>query len=204
MQRFFDEADADKDGMLNLQEFLAYRQRQTAWWRQRYAESGSLPEDQEKTTWECMNKLNQSYTGLKKDDFRMTNMILYKMNMKPDCMYRIWYFDFYGRAEPIRMLLTHAGIKWEDIPVSFNIWPQFKSAVPGNSMPQLEGADGSLKGGSTKATVRYLGIKHGYYPDDPLRAQECDMIVDTYIDVFQSFSDAANGKGFDPSTKAEC
>ena len=158
-------------------------------WRQRYGGAGCqdcccckmLPDVQETTTWECMNKLNQSYTGLKKDDFRLTNMILYHMNMRPGCMYRVWMFDgFYGRGEPLRMLLTHAGIKWDEFPIPLAIWPKVKPGAPGNTIPQLEGYDGSLKGGSTKATMRFLGIKYGYYPDDALRAQECDMIVDAY------------------------
>ena len=51
--------------------------------------------------------------------------------------------------------------------------------------------------------VRYLGLKHGYYPDDPLRAQECDMIVDAYYDIFTLLGDAGFGKGFDPSTIGE-
>lgn len=34
------------------------------------------------------------------------------MNMRPGAMYRIWYFEFYGRAEAIRLMLTHAGIDW--------------------------------------------------------------------------------------------
>ena len=60
-----------------------------------------------------------------------------------------------------------------------------------------------MKGGTTRAGVRYLGIKHGYYPMDPLRAQECDMIVDAYVDVFEALGDAGFGKGFDPSTIPE-
>ena len=56
-----------------------------------------------------------------------------------------------------------------------------------------------MKGGSTRATFRYLAQKHGYYPMDPLRAQEADMIVDSYLDVFTLLGDAGVGKGFDAS-----
>lgn len=60
-----------------------------------------------------------------------------------------------------------------------------------------------LKSGATRATVRYLGLKYGYYPEDPMRAQECDMIVDGFIDVFEVQREAIFGKGNDPSTAPE-
>ncbi len=34
------------------------------------------------------------------------------------------YFDMYGRAEAIRMLLSHAGIKFKDIRHSPDKWPK--------------------------------------------------------------------------------
>ena len=60
-----------------------------------------------------------------------------------------------------------------------------------------------MKGGATRAMVRYLGIKHGYYPMDPLRAQECDMIVDAFNDLFEIYGQAVFGKGNDESTFPE-
>ena len=35
--------------------------------------------------------------------------------MRPGAMYRIWYFEFYGRAEAARLMLTHAGVDWQDM-----------------------------------------------------------------------------------------
>lgn len=49
-----------------------------------------------------------------------------------------------------------------------------------------------------------MGIKYGYYPEDALRAQECDMIVDSYGDILKLLFEASQGKGLDPSTKVEC
>jgi len=36
--------------------------------------------------------------------------------------YKLWYFDCYGRAEPIRMLLALAKVPYEDIRFEF---PEF-------------------------------------------------------------------------------
>lgn len=126
------------------------------------------------------------------------------MKLKPGVKYRIWYFNFYGRAEAMRLLLCHAGITWEDVKVANEHWPLIKASVQGNSLPLLESDDGQIKGGNTRAAVRYLGMKHGYYPDDPLRAQECDMITDSFAEIFELASEAAFGQGFDPNTIEEC
>ena len=31
---------------------------------------------------------------------------------------KLYYFDIYGRAEPSRMLLSHAKADWENVPVT--------------------------------------------------------------------------------------
>ena len=76
--------------------------------------------------------------------------------------------------------------------------------MPGNGLPQLQGKDGVMKGGATRAAVRYLGLKYGYYPDDPMRAQECDMITDAYYDTFGPQGETVLGKGNDANTIPDC
>ena len=90
------------------------------------------------------------------------------------------------------------------MPVSLDKWPMIKASVPGSSLPLLEADDGSIKGGNTRACVRYLGMKHGYYPDDPVLAEECDMITDAYAKVFELSTQAIFGIGFDSSTIERC
>ena len=97
--------------------------------------------------------------------------VLGALAMKPETEYRIWYFkNIYGRAEVMRLLLTHKGICWEEFCVEPSDWPHLKPLVCGGGLPQLECKDSSIKGGATKATVRYLGLCYGYYPDDPMQA----------------------------------
>ena len=44
------------------------------------------------------------------------------------------YFDGYGRAEIIRIILNYGGIDFEDKRVSFEEWPQIK---PSKQLPYL-------------------------------------------------------------------
>ncbi|KAA0193351.1 Glutathione transferase sigma class, partial [Fasciolopsis buskii] len=56
----------------------------------------------------------------------------------------LWYFKFRGRAEPIRLLLTCAGIPFEDHHIPLDQWPKIKPTIPGNRLPILDvtGPDG--------------------------------------------------------------
>ena len=36
--------------------------------------------------------------------------------------------------------------------------------------------------------LRFLGIKHGYYPEDPMMAYQNDFLTDMYYDFFDKFS----------------
>lgn len=40
---------------------------------------------------------------------------------------KVYYFQGYGRAEPIRMLLAHAKEQFEDIQYSFEEWAKVKA-----------------------------------------------------------------------------
>ena len=53
-------------------------------------------------------------------------------------------------------------------------------------MPNLEYADGT-KIGATNAIMRMVGAKHGYYPEDPMKAYMNDFLSDMYYDYFDKF-----------------
>ena len=66
------------------------------------------------------------------------------LGVSPGCMYKVHYFDGYGRAEAMRMLLSHAGVKWEDRRIDMMKWGGIKgSEMGGKSVPILELPDGT-------------------------------------------------------------
>jgi glutathione S-transferase len=80
---------------------------------------------------------------------------------------KLYYFDIYGRAEQIRLLLNHAGVEFEDVRVKFTDWPEMKKdkeKFPFGQMPVLE-KDGKYYA-QTGAIVRMLGREYGYYPTE--------------------------------------
>lgn len=168
-------------------------------------EGVSIPEDLDRKIWQKTNEHFSDHDGVTMEDLGKTLATFKTFSMKPESKYRIWYFGgMYGRAEVFRLLLTHAGIPWEDLPVNSANWGMLKPMAPGGSLPLLEMQNGHLKGGATRATMRYLSLTYGYYPDDPMQAQQCDMIVDAFQDIFNLSGDAAFGKGFDPNTIPDC
>ena len=102
-------------------------------------------------------------------------------------MYKLHYFNFYGRAEPIRMLLTHAKIAFEDIRVPFPDWPGVKGNYEFGQLPVLEitDAEGKVKKyAQTLSILRYLSIQNGYYPkDNAEQAWEIDSTLDAIYDL---------------------
>lgn len=86
-----------------------------------------------------------------------------------------------GRAEPARLLLRHAGIDFTDTRYTLGQWKDKKEEMPGKKVPILELQDGS-KLGQSISILRYLGKKHGYYPEDALEAHKCDYLIDCFND----------------------
>jgi len=60
--------------------------------------------------------------------------------------YIFYYFPVMVRGEPIRMLLAHAKVKFEDKKISMEEWPSQKSSMPNGQMPALELRDGRKLG----------------------------------------------------------
>ena len=58
---------------------------------------------------------------------------------------KVHYFPIYGRGEPIRMLLSHAKVQFEDVKVPMDQWPKIKSDTARfefGQMPMVEMENG--------------------------------------------------------------
>ena len=98
---------------------------------------------------------------------------------------KLTYFDSPGRAEPIRVALTIAGLRFEDHRVKF---PEFaalreQGALPLGSLPVLE-VDG-FRMTQTGAMLRYVARlgETDLYPTDPMAAFIVDSALDTFNDT---------------------
>ena len=52
--------------------------------------------------------------------------------------YKLHYFDFRGRGEPIRLILQYAGQKYEEERLIYPEWAANKSRFPYGKVPMLE------------------------------------------------------------------
>ena len=95
---------------------------------------------------------------------------------------KIHYFNLYGRAEPMRMLLNHKGVAFEENVVTFAVWPEQKASMVGKFLPNIELDDGT-KFAQSSSMLRYLGRTHGYYSEDALEALNIDMVSEFAGDV---------------------
>ncbi|KAL7668608.1 hypothetical protein ACOME3_009304 [Neoechinorhynchus agilis] len=100
--------------------------------------------------------------------------------------YVVYYFDFPGRAEVIRLTLSALGQEFKDVRLSHDEWVQkYKSQMPLNKVPILKVNNDILF--ETSAIIRYLGAKHGISGNTDIDAARCDavvFVVDEYIGKF--------------------
>ena len=79
---------------------------------------------------------------------------------------KFYYFPAMGRPEPIRMLMTHVGMQFENIGIPFPDWPAFKAKIGGGGMPVMEWPDGRMMQQTVPMAI-YVGKYHGIHPNDP-------------------------------------
>ena len=100
---------------------------------------------------------------------------------------RLYYFPVYGRASPLKFMLSYANVPHENVDISF---PKF--FVGGvkkrfGSMPVIERSDGTFMK-ETPPMARYIARHNGLYPEDPIEAWRNDWIVEKFQPVINYFS----------------
>ncbi|XP_018356543.1 PREDICTED: glutathione S-transferase-like [Trachymyrmex septentrionalis] len=95
--------------------------------------------------------------------------------------YKLLYFNIHGLGESIRFLLSHCGIKFEDVRFTFDDWPKHKPNMPMGQMPVLE-IDGKQYHQS-RAIGRFIAKKGNLYGSDDYEAMEIDATIDSMDDI---------------------
>ena len=97
---------------------------------------------------------------------------------------KIYYFDLYARAEPIRMMLTKAGIAYEDVRVTGQAWQDLKPTLEFGQVPVLELDDGT-KLYQSIAIYNYVATTYGFMPADAMDKYRGEMLYEAImIDTF--------------------
>ncbi|CAD7700303.1 unnamed protein product [Ostreobium quekettii] len=99
---------------------------------------------------------------------------------------KVTYFNFAGRAEPIRLALTIGGIDFEDQRLSFPEFGAMKPSLPFGQLPVMEIDGEQIAQGP--ALLRYAGKLAGMEPQDPLAALRVDEMVLAMHDVVALFT----------------
>lgn len=97
---------------------------------------------------------------------------------------KLYYFDIYGRAESLRLLLWHAKAEFEDVRLTPEEFAKKKEegVFEWGQVPVLEVDGKSLS--QSHAILRFLGRKYGYYPTDDIEvAWKIDSALEAIIDL---------------------
>ena len=87
------------------------------------------------------------------------------------------YFDFTGRAEPIRIMLHAAGIDFLDTRIDGKDWQAIKPTMPLGFVPVLK--IGGREYSQSAALMRFAAKKSGCYPTDDIQALVVDEVMDS-------------------------
>ena len=115
---------------------------------------------------------------------------------------KLYYFDAYGRAEALRLLLNHAGVEYEDVRLTREEWGKSKTdstKFEYGQMPVLE-KDGKYYPQSD-SILRLLGREYGYYPTDIEDAYRVDSLIDLISDFRTPIMTAFFSGGTDEEKK---
>ena len=100
-------------------------------------------------------------------------------------MVKVYYFDIFGKAEPIRMLLSKAGVPFEDVRLTDEMLAGLKAegVLDFGQVPMVELDDGT-KLCQTNAILGYLAHLYGFKPEDPFMVYWGEAILTYYEQDF--------------------
>ncbi|EFX82912.1 probable glutathione S-transferase 7 [Daphnia pulex] len=101
-------------------------------------------------------------------------------------VYKLHYFNNprQGRAELSRLILSQAGVEFQDIRFAHCEWPAIKPTTPFGHVPILE-VDGRVLAQSN-TIARYLAKKHGLAGQDEWEEALADMYADNIHDLLNA------------------
>jgi glutathione S-transferase len=94
---------------------------------------------------------------------------------------KLSYFEWYGEGEAVRMMLTQAGIEFEDHRVLKEEWATLKDETHFGDLPILELDDGTKLYKATPI-INYIASLCGFEPKDPMQLYKGNML---YESIFQ-------------------
>jgi len=103
--------------------------------------------------------------------------------------YKLTYFDIKGRAEPVRMLFTVAGVPFEDVRIKQEDWPAMKSKTPFGQLPFLE-FDGKVLAQS-RAIVYYVARDLKLYGANNWESAQIDVVGELMFDLVKPYTEKA-------------
>ena len=101
---------------------------------------------------------------------------------------KLYYFDIYGRAESIRMLLNHKKQPFDNVLIDGAKLQELKASgvLEFGQVPMLTTEDGKHLAQSW-SILRYLGRRFGYYTEVPEEAWLIDSTIDAVEDLFTGY-----------------
>uniref|UniRef100_A0A0G4FXK7 GST N-terminal domain-containing protein n=1 Tax=Chromera velia CCMP2878 TaxID=1169474 RepID=A0A0G4FXK7_9ALVE len=112
---------------------------------------------------------------------------------------RFFYFDAKGTGEPLRLLMHHAQLPFEDVRLDRDLFTKKKSGAFSHlEVPSLV-VDGTNVLISATAIARYIGRTSGLYPDDPLQGAAVDALIEQAEDMAMGLTvlEEKADRGFD-------
>ena len=78
--------------------------------------------------------------------------------------YELACFDSRGRAEAVRLFLSHLKVKFNEQVVKMKKWSGYKKNVKCGTLPVLFDDLNCVEVGTDLAILRYISAKHGNHP----------------------------------------